>query len=804
MASMDDDLARSGLVASDMAARVLDSPERAATNTPHSIQGYVLPYFSMHGDSVPHYRVKLFDFDPKYKQPKDTANHVYFPKGFLELANNSKYVIITEGEKKAALGVKMGFPCLAFGGIESWRNRVFQFPADAEMNATDKTIRARIPAGAEAKEDMMSPLALGLIDLIDYIVANNKTVIIIYDTDNIHGTAHNVQRAAASLGYELRFRGVPFINIRQVLLPFTTTGDKVGLDDYLLSGLGKDGLEKSIDVCMAKRSAFPRHPNIRDFINKRLQSMKMSRKEIQAVSMAVLSELDAQGMRLKSRAALETYYFDQKTHKLLKTGFSKPANEMVDSPFGQFLYRKYGIGSADARLLQWLGAQFTGEDPIDDVQPYKVFARPPLSQVEYKDKIIYQISDGQYVELSAEVDEDVVTATPGLVFKDNGAENILFESEQVEPLDPAKLAAEYTKQYNAQIGRPLTSWWAEVLLDVRLVDKDKARLVTALLFYMSPWLLRWRGTQLPIEMTLGEAGSGKSTLQTLRLSIIDGMSKLRNAPKDMKDWSASVVNTGGLHITDNLQMADKNMRQHLSDELCRLVTEPYPSIEMRKYYTNADLLSLPVRCVFGITAIKQPFMNADVLQRGIMIELDKTSDLMNGNLTYDSLWTENMIHRYGGREAWAAHHLLVLHRFLMLARSKWNMRYQAKHRLINFEQAMLLMAEVFNFPKPAEWIPQYLSGISNKAITEADWAFEGIISFCNLRRMQNALEAITVQSISNWAMSDPEYEKCGELTETRRIGRYLVTHKSMVASVCGLIEDGKSNNRMRYKLVQKS
>jgi len=801
MALMEDDLERSGLVAADLNARPLDSAERAATNTPHSVQGYVLPYFGIQGDSVAHYRVKLFDFDPKYKQPKDTPNHVYFPKGFLEIVKDSKYVIITEGEKKAALAVKMGFPCIAFGGVDSWRNRVFTIPADAEMNASDKNIRARIPAGTEVKEDMMSPLALGLQDFIDYMVVSGKTVIIIYDTDNKHGTAHNVQRAASALAYELRFRGIPFVNIRQILLPFTVTGDKVALDDYLI-GLGPHALEKQIEICLAKRSAFPRHPNVRDYINKRLQSMKMSRREMQQVSMAILSELDSQGMRLKSRAALETYYFDNKTHKLLKTGFSKPANEMVDSPFGQYLYRKYGIGSADARLLQWLGAQFTGEDPIDDVQPFKVFARPHASQIEHKDKVIYQISDGQYVELSATIEPG--SETPGLVVKDNGAESILFESEQVEPLDLDKLKAEYAKQYKAAANQPMTSWWAEVLLNVRLVDKDKARIVTALLFYMSPWLLRWRGTQLPIEMTLGEAGSGKSTLQTLRLNIIDGMSKLRNAPKDMKDWSASVVNTGGLHITDNLQMADKNMRQHLSDELCRLVTEPNPTIEMRKYYTNADLLSLPVRCVFGITAIKQPFLNADVLQRGIMIELDKTTDLMNGSLTYDSVWSDTMIHKFGGREAWAAHHLLVLHKFFLLVRTKWNMRYQAKHRLINFEQAMLLMAEVFNFPKPAEWIPQYLSGISNKAITESDWAFEGLIAFCDYRRMTNALVNITSQEIANWAMADPEYEKCGELSESRRIGKYLVTHKSMIASICGLVEDGKSNNRMRYKLVQKS
>lgn len=788
---IEEDLAASGIVIQDMSIRQIDNAERAATNVAYSDEGYVIPYFNLYGKSVPFYRVKLFDHDPKYKQPKDTPNHLYFPKGFKELADRHPYVIFTEGEKKATLACKLGFPTVGVSGVESWRNRIFTLPTETEMSSSDKNIKAKVPSGAEHSEDFMSPLAMGLQDLMDYILDTGKHVIIVYDTDNPYGTSHNVQKAAATLGYELRFRGIPFNKIRQLMLPFLDEHEKVGLDDFLMEA-PDTAFPTLITNCIAKRSAFPRHPNVRDYVNKRLQKARMSRKEMQAVSMAILTELDSGGLRLRSREALETYYFDTKTHKLLKTGFNRPAQDMTENAFGQHLYRSYGIGAADQRIVQWLGTQFTGEDPVEDVSPYRVIARPE----QKADKIIYQLSDGQYVEITGEEGGD----TPGFTIKNNGEEGILFESDQVTPLNIPLLREEYAKQVKGVQGS-MENWWGDVLNQVRLVDKDRGRIMTSLLFYISPFLNRWRGTQLPIEMTLGEAGSGKSTLQELRLAILTGRPKLRNAPQDMKDWSASVTNTGGLHITDNLQLADKNMRQHLSDEICRIITEPNPSIEARKYYTNADLINLPVRCVFGITAIKQPFLNSDVLQRSFLIELDKSLDLINGNLTYDSQWMNTQLQRFGGREAWMAHQLLVLHMFLVKVRQKWNMKYQAKHRLINFEQSAMLMAEIFGI-NPI-WIPEYLNGSTNRAVTDADWAFEGLIQYCATLRANGMREKFGAQEISNWALGMQEYEKCDELTNSRRVGRYLKTHKTMIASICGMIEAGSQNNRQRYQLVEK-
>lgn len=782
-----EDLGASGLVADDMSVRPIANTERAATNVPYTVSGYVIPYYNLIGKNVPFYRVKLFDFDPKYKQPKDSSNHVYFPKGFKELADTKNYVVLTEGEKKAALAVKMGIPAVALGGVDSWRNRIVTLPVDAELSSDKNKVQARLPAGGEVSEDSLSPLALGVQELIDYILREQKVLVIIYDTDNARGTNMAVQRAAAQLGFDLRFRGIPFCNIRQLQLPQLPNMEKVGVDDFLLN-TPNGSLERMIFKCLAKPSAFPRHPNIRDYLNKRLQKTKLSRKEKQAISIAILSELDAGGMRLRSSTELQSYYFDATTHKLIKASFNGQPNDLTETPFGQYLYSQFGLGAADWNVIQWLGSQFTGEVPIMDVTPYRIFARPNFTQ----DNCIMQLSDGAYAVIDAD----------GLTIKANGTDNVLFESEQMLPVDIEKLKQEFDRQ----LKQPLTNWWMDVLNEVRLKDKDRQRAITALLFYIAPWLYRWRGTQLPIEMTLGEAGSGKSTLQELRLIIQTGVPTLRNAPQDMKDWHASVANSGGLHVTDNVQLLDKNLRQRLSDEICRIITEPNPSIEMRKYYTNADLMRLPVRCVFGITAIKQPFLNADILQRAVIIELDKSQDIIDGSLSYDMNWKTQQLSRYGGREAWLAHHFVALHRFFELVKQRWKMNYRAKHRLINFEQAICMMADVFGIN--SAWIPDYLVGATDRAVSEADWAFEGLCEFSSYwasqkRGNDGEFAPFTVQEIANWAMGMEEFEKCDVLVNTRKLGRYMQTHKTMIATAANIIENGVQNNRQRYKVVAK-
>lgn len=775
-----EDLVHSGLVLQDLQGRPIENSERATCNTPTMVKGYVLPYFSLRGKLLPFYRVKLFDHDPKYKQPKDTPNHVYFPKTFLSVVRGKNYVIITEGEKKAARCCKAGIPAIALSGIDSWRNNLVLLPAETALTAgKGGGVKAKLPASAPLEDVQKENLAEGFQDLIDYVLLHQLNVIIAFDSDQEIAVKPQVQRAAARLGFELRFRGVPFKRIRQLIVPPVRHEDykkpQVGLDDYLQYHPTKD-LQDLINVVLHKRAAFPRHPNIRDHINKKLSNPRLSRKEMQGVALAILSDLDANGLRLRSPSE-QTFYFDNASKRLLQSAWAtRPGDEQFDSPFTQHLYRQFGLSSTDNRLLVWLGTQFTSEEPIEVVTPHRVIARGP------NDTICLQLSDSQFASVSKD----------GLKIHDNGTKNILFEADQVEALDTKLLVQAFHEQSKQET---IPCWWAETLSEARLRDRDRQRMAIALLYYMSPWLHRWRGTQLPIELILGEAGSGKSTLFELRLNILTGRPRLRNCPQDIKDWYASISNSGGLHVTDNVQLNDKNLRQRLSDEICRIITEPDPYIEQRKYYTNADVLRIPVRAVFGITAIQQPFQNSDVLQRAMILELDKAGD--GGRVEYDSEWKAQQIKKHGSREIWIAHHLVVLHRFFQLVDKGWKPNFAAKHRLIHFEQCMTLMAHVFGIP--TGWIQPYLSQMTDRVIAENDWVLEGVIAFCNWRN--GSKEPIFATNISEWAEGEEDFMHCEMLTNARRLGRYLKSHKALVANLSGLLEDKSIANRQSYRLI---
>jgi len=802
------DLSKSGITAQEMRARLLAGAERAACGIPHHIDGYVIPYYDIRGLPIPFYRCKLFDNpQAKYLQVRNTPNHIYFPRLFRQVYDENlhaerNFVIFTEGEKKALCTQKMGFPCVAAGGVDSWRNKVLLLPKATQFNQysyNKNLISAKLPSSTEGFTESSSSTAVGFEEFVNLLVANNTTVIIVYDSDRMAGVRPEVQRAAATLGYELRSRGLSLAQIRQVILP--TLGDaneKTSLDDFLLSpNGGRVKFEALIKKCLARPTAFPRHPDIRALVTKKLQAVKISRKDMQHLALAIICELDSRGRRMFCPDEGQYYYFDNFTSELMHVDINTNQREMVQGTlFGKMLYADFGISpSADSRLLQWLGTLFSAEEPVEKVYPHRVLARPAPGE----DILRIQLNRGQYVKIT-----DAGSIEQGIQLLNNGAEGVLFESDAVLPIDPADFLHELDIQ--SQPTHPTRNVWEQVFKHVRTkptedgVDAHHIRLIS-LLYYASPWLYRWRGTQLPIELIIGESGTGKSTLCELRLAVLMGEPALRNAPHDLKDWHASIANTGGLHVTDNVQLVDKNLKQRLSDEICRLITEPNPRVEMRKYYTNAELMKIRVDAVFAFTAITQPFMNADLLQRAIILELEKSIPTEGEVITYDAMWKQQQLNVLRGRVGWFVHHCIVLHRFLQAVRKYWNPSYSANHRLINLEQIlMILHTHVFgNSQEDASWIPKHLAGSVDSAITDADWAFEGL---CTFAKGHPPGKNYSAQFIAEWATIQDDYSECYQLTNSRKLGRYLQTHKHLVATIAGLHENGKVANRIVYKVVK--
>lgn len=768
-----DDLAKSGLIPSDLRAKPLDGASKAATGAPQGVDGYVLPYFNMAGAPISFYRVKLFDQEVRYRQLADTPNHVYFPLGFQALFKGARYILITEGEKKAAACVKLGIPCIAFGGVDSWKSRTIHIPKDSTMaQKPSGTLSIRMPAGSGPVESHTDVLAIGLRELVDLAIIRQIPFIIAYDTETLpngkQGVKLDVQRAAAVLGFELRHRGVPLRNIRQLHVPPIDGAAKTGLDDLLQSEDGLELLGSSIIACLKRPSAFPRHPNVKEYINKKLQKGNISRSEQMGLGIAILSDLDARGQRLRSPDEEALYYFSHETKALTKVSFSgKP--DFSDSPFGRYLYQQYNIGLNDSRLLGWLATQFSSEDPISEVYPEKVLT--------WRDNTLYyHINHGTM----ARVRRDMIDLV------DNGTDNVLFEDGVINDI-PTK---EFGDALRIVEGQPIQNWWLDVLKDTRV--KDDAELhqkrLLSLLYYISPMFYRWKGTQLPVEITTGEAGSGKSTLFELRLSILTGVPKLRNSPSDLRDWNSTLASAGALYVTDNVAFANNDLRQKLSDEICRLVTEPHPTIEQRKLYTDTGLVKIPVRCVFGITAIKQPFQNIDIIQRSLITQLDKGT---SSELTYDDTWKERQLESRGGRSMWLAHQLVFAQHMLQVIERDWDSRYKARYRLINLEQLLLIAARIIADPQKGLWIPAFLENSRDKRATETDWALEGLKAFTLWMQRVNPHNwdklKFKINVITNWAEGDDDFLECNILTSTRMLARYIGQHKHTVATTTGLM-----------------
>lgn len=798
---MSEDLAKSGLTYQDMMARILDEASRTAVKAHSNTKGYVIPYFNIYGKLTQYYRVKIIDGTVKYLQLPNTPNHVYFPKNWLQVFNaaKQKICVLTEGEKKAALCNRMGIPAVAFGGVDSWQNRTLILPKASETFSLGQALGIKLPT-SNFDESTVSPLAIGMQELIDLGLKAGTTFVIIYDSDSPLGVANGPQRAAARLGFELRFKGFPIGNIRQLVLPhkFANAESKTSLEDVLLSSEGgSEVLGRLISECVARRTAFPVHPNIREHIAKQLQKPKLDRKQLQNVSLSLLTVLDSKGTRMYSPDDLQMYYFNGEDNHLMKVNINQ--QNLVTSQegeFGMMMYRDYSISmAADQRLIQWLGAQFAGEQPVEQVSPHRIVAKPRGNE----DVVRFQINNGQYIKVTGD------QSAPFTIMP-NGSDYTLFESQNIH-IEGIK-ADLLTDSLKRQYPQPLTNWWQEVIKGVKLRNPGKAGDIISYLYYISPYLLRWRGMQLPVEIITGEAGSGKSTLCEIRLNILTGDPKLRNTPNDQKDWYAAIANSGGLHITDNVQLTDKNLRQRISDELCRIITEPDPRIQMRKYFTEADERSIRVNAVFGFTAIQPPFQNSDLLQRAVCLELMKEPD-QNNTAFFDAGWKDKQIARFGGRTSWVAHQMLVIHHFFRLVKKKWDPEYKAKHRLVGLEQGLMLMAEVFG--QDGSWIPSWLAEQTNVAISTSDWAIQGLAEYADVIRNRQAAQdkklkaspqiTFTAPEIVQWATTHEDYEKCFQLNNARSLGRYMQSNKYAISQVAGIIEDGHRNNRVTYKVV---
>lgn len=211
-----DDLARSGLTAAHAKKLNLRFIDATASSKLFPSQPYpatVIPYYTAEGKPRPdglfrvrfHMQPKKGAFGekthiPKYSQPKGSPCGAYFAQLYdwkPVLADPTKPLWITEGEKKAAKACAEGFACIGLGGVSSIRQK---------------------------------NTGLSLLPELEAIDWSGRQVFVAFDSDVT--VKPDVAAALGRLCHELGFRRGAVV--RMVLLP-AEDDEKVGLDDYLLT-----------------------------------------------------------------------------------------------------------------------------------------------------------------------------------------------------------------------------------------------------------------------------------------------------------------------------------------------------------------------------------------------------------------------------------------------------------------------------------------------------------------------------------------------------------------------------------------
>jgi hypothetical protein len=429
------------------------------------------------------------------------------------------------------------------------------------------------------------------------------------------------------------------------------------------------------------------------------------------------------------------------------------------------LINHLGMQTADGPVMSRLGDLFSSYEPITNVAPRKV-----LSQGY--DALYYQIADGRVARVSGE----------SIEFVDNGTDGHLFLPDSVIPADEGKLAKAIAKV------RQPGGKWMEALETVNLqpmgdLTIEQTRLLLATTFYLSPWLNRWRGMMMPLEIAVAEPNSGKTFLYNLRKGVLTGLPDLEGLPEDFRGWVSTISAAPGMWVCDNLGSVRTDFWHRLNDELARLITDPAPVVEMRRLYTTSSVARVPINTTFAITTIKNPFTAPDILQRSLIFELQAIPiDRRNGN------WYTS---RMDARIDWMAEHLVAIQRFFQLTSKKWDPNYISGYRLVHFEQALLRMGEVLGYADEMAEVVKMLPGVVAATVAEYDPIIEALVMFTSEWKKPTAF----IGDVVEWVQADMDrrYSAIKTLSNSILLGRYMKSHTYDIEQATGCTITRRNN-----------
>lgn len=195
--------------------------------------GYCVPYFDENGRVVLN-RCRLFwdpqDEDkskdnklPKYMSPQEAKTQLYIPPGFQAVYAATDYLIVTEGEKKAAKAVQEGFPCVAISGVDMW--------ADSDVRRLENNNYVKMSYSTK------------LLKRLDELAKKRKTIVV-FDSDAEKKPQINDSRRR--LKDALLFQATHWCRMLAMPVPKGKENQKWGIDDLLVEGGGRDLFEKAV------------------------------------------------------------------------------------------------------------------------------------------------------------------------------------------------------------------------------------------------------------------------------------------------------------------------------------------------------------------------------------------------------------------------------------------------------------------------------------------------------------------------------------------------------------------------------
>ncbi len=761
---------------------------------------YKIPYWQLDGSPLESYwRIRFVPYlktksgkGQKYSQPKDSSPHLYIPPPSLVPSDvwydATEPIIITEGEKKALAAAQHGFNCIAVGGVDSWHSKTLELTTDDVERLPDKgdgKLRLKLgkpketetepakkgrPKGSKnkkgTKQEANAPAGLGalegVVDELAEIEWAKRKVLLIFDTDRSRKTREHVLNSLFELACWLEGKDAEVV---YVPLPLGKNDVKIGLDDYLLRVTADEAEEYFND----NNHKFPPKPDLRAWIYQILHGDRIGQGVQWKAARATVAELDKGGRRLRSPHGT-LHYYDEENHALLDVPFnSGDMRNLHLTEFGGMLQEKAGIGGASASILSKMVDLFTSRPPIRPAEPvYNTYA----SSTE----------DAFYLQVN---NQFVIKCTPeGIELTENGDDDVYFRPTE-HPMDPDLLLS------NIQSIDHPSNMWLKLLNSLNitplpnLTPMQTKQLVSAV-FYMSPWLKGWRRLMLPLEICIGEPTSGKTTLYNLRKFVYSGDATLDHQPSDVRDWYTNLGSTHGMWICDNLGEVKRELRDRISDELARLITEPAPSAKVRQLYTTSMEVTIPIRCTFAVTSIWNPFYRPDILERSIVFRLNAISP---GEIDSDRIY--NVMGKPGTREEWVAQHVVAIQLFLQYAndRTLWSDQYRSGNRLTNFEQALRCMLYSLGVDEPDILdIIKSLPTITQEQVAEHDPTMEAMRAFALDWFMKEGERLARWEDILNWLRFDPEerYSGLRTLQSTRGISLYCNSYKNDLRLIAGL------------------